>query len=45
MTRLNDSGQRSFLKVAAALGGASTVGALPNLAGARDTPQQTDTQP
>jgi hypothetical protein len=28
---------------AAALGGASTVRALPNLAGAQDTPQQTDT--
>jgi len=43
MTRLNDLGRRSFLKIAAALGGASTVGALPNLAGAPDTPQQTDT--
>ncbi len=43
MTCLNDLGRRSFLKIAAALGGASTVGALPNLAGAQDTPQQTDT--
>jgi hypothetical protein len=34
MTRLNDLGRRSFLKIAAALGGASTVGALPNLASA-----------
>lgn len=33
MTCLNDLGRRSFLKIAAALGGASTVGALPNLAG------------
>jgi len=43
MTCLNDLGRRSFLKIAAALGSASTVGALPNLAGAQDTPQQTDT--
>jgi len=43
MTCLNDLGRRSFLKIAAALGGASTVGALPCLAGARDTSQQTDT--
>jgi enoyl-CoA hydratase len=43
MTRLNDLGRRSFLKIAAVLSGASTVGALPNLAGAQDTPQQTDT--
>jgi enoyl-CoA hydratase/carnithine racemase len=42
MTYLNDLGRRSFLKMAAALGGASTVGALPNLAGAQDTPLQTD---
>ncbi len=42
MTCLNDLG-RSFLTIAAALGGASTLGALPNLAGAQDTPQQTDT--
>ena len=42
MTFLNDLGRRNFLKIAA-LGGASTVGALPNLAGVRDTPQQTDT--
>ena len=42
MTCLNDLGRRSFLKIAAALGG-STVGALPNLAGAQDTPRQTDT--
>jgi enoyl-CoA hydratase/isomerase-like protein len=43
MTCLNDSGRRSFLKIAAALGGAPALGALPNLAGARHTPQQTDT--
>jgi FtsP/CotA-like multicopper oxidase with cupredoxin domain len=43
MTRLNDLGRRSFLKIAAALGGASTVGALPNLASAHNSPQQTDT--
>ena len=43
MTWLNDLGRRSFLKIAAAVGGASTVGASPNLAGAQDTPQQTDT--
>jgi enoyl-CoA hydratase len=43
MTCLNDLGRRSFLKIAAALGGASTVGALPNLTGAQDTPQQTGT--
>ena len=43
MTCLNDLGRRTFLKIAAALGGASTVGALPCLAGARDTSQQTDT--
>jgi enoyl-CoA hydratase/carnithine racemase len=42
MTCLNSLGRRSFLKMAAALGGASTL-ALPNLAGAQDTPQQTDT--
>ena len=42
MTRLNDLGRRSFLKIAAVLGGASTVGALPNLADAQDSPQQTD---
>ena len=29
MTYLNDLGRRSFLKMAAALGGASTVGACP----------------
>jgi hypothetical protein len=43
MTCRNDLGRRSFLKSAAVLGGASTVGALPSLAGAQDTPQQTDT--
>jgi enoyl-CoA hydratase len=43
MTRLSDSNRRRFLKIAAVLGGASTVGALPNLAGAQDTPQQSDT--
>jgi hypothetical protein len=42
MTGLNDLGRRSFLKIAAAFGGASAVGALPNLAGTQDTPQQTD---
>jgi enoyl-CoA hydratase len=43
MTRLNDLGRRSFLKTAAALGGASTVAALPHLAGAHDLPRQTET--
>ncbi len=43
MTCLNDLGRRSFLTIAAALGDASTVGALPNLAGAEDTAQQTGT--
>ena len=43
MTHLDDLGRRSLLKIAAALGGASTVGALHNLAGAQDKPQQTDT--
>jgi enoyl-CoA hydratase len=43
MACLNDLGRRSFLKIAAALGGASTVGALPNLAGPQDTLQQADT--
>jgi hypothetical protein len=43
MTYLDDLGRRSLLKIAAALGGASTVGALPNLAGAQDKPQRTDT--
>ena len=43
MNCLNDLGRRSFLKIAAALGGASTVGASPNVVGAQDTPQQTDT--
>jgi hypothetical protein len=42
MTGLNDLGRRSFLKIAAAFGGASAVGALPNLVAAQDTPQQTD---
>ena len=43
MTSLNDLGRRSFLKIATALGAASTLGALPNLAGAQNTPQQTGT--
>jgi len=43
MIFLTDLGRRSFLTFAAALGGASTLGALPRLAGAEDTPQQTDT--
>jgi hypothetical protein len=43
MTCLNDLGRRSFMKIAAAIGGASAVGALPNLADAQDTPRQTDT--
>lgn len=43
MTCLNDLGRRSFLKIAAELGGVSTVGALPNLAGAQDTLQPIDT--
>jgi enoyl-CoA hydratase len=43
MTRLDVSSRRNFLKIAAALGGASTVGALPDLAGAQDAPEQTDT--
>jgi hypothetical protein len=43
MIYLTDLGRRSFLTFAAALGGASTLGALPRLAGAEDTPQQTDT--
>lgn len=43
MTRLDDSSRRSFLKIAAALGGASTVGALLNLASAQDIRHQPDT--
>src|ERR1700729_820871 len=43
MTRLNDLRRRNFLKIAAALGGASTLAALPHLAGAQDASQQTDT--
>jgi enoyl-CoA hydratase len=43
MIYLTDLGRRSFLTLAAALGGASRLGALPRLAGAEDTPQQTDT--
>jgi enoyl-CoA hydratase len=43
MTLLNDLGRRKFLKIATALGGASTVGALPSLAGVSHTSQQTDT--
>ena len=42
-TYLNDLGRRGFLKIAAELGGASTLGALPSLAGAQDSPQQKDT--
>jgi enoyl-CoA hydratase len=44
MTYLNDLGRRSFLKMAAAVGGASTLVALPNVVGAQntDTPQQSD---
>src|SRR5580658_8111816 len=43
MNRLNDLRRRNFLKIAAALGGASTLAALPHLAGAQDPSQQTDT--
>jgi enoyl-CoA hydratase len=43
MAYLNDLGRRSFLKIARALGGASTVGVLFNLAGAQETSQQNDT--
>src|SRR6202167_500067 len=43
MPRLNDLRSRSLLKIAAALGGASTLAALPHLAGAQDASQQTDT--
>jgi hypothetical protein len=43
MSTLGELGRRSFLKIAAALGGRSAVEALPNLAGALDTPQQTST--
>jgi hypothetical protein len=43
MTRLSDANRRSFLKIVAVLGSASTVGALPNFASAQDTPQQSDT--
>jgi hypothetical protein len=35
MTCPNDLGRRSFLKIATAFGGASTLGALPNLAHAQ----------
>jgi len=42
MTYLNGVGRRSFLKIAAVLGGASTLGALPDFAGAENTPRQTD---
>jgi enoyl-CoA hydratase len=42
MTRLNNLRRRNFLKIAAALGGASTVAALPNLPDAENTLQQTD---
>jgi enoyl-CoA hydratase len=40
MTCLNDLGRRSFLKSAAVLGGATTLGAVPN----HDAHQQNDTQ-
>ncbi len=43
MTWLNDLGRRSFLKFAVAIGGASTLRALPNVAGAQNTSLQTDT--
>ncbi|MGA7918360.1 MAG: hypothetical protein WCA38_01735 [Candidatus Acidiferrales bacterium] len=43
MTRLNDLGRRSFLTIAAALGGASTMGALPGVAGAQDASPENDT--
>jgi enoyl-CoA hydratase len=43
MICLNDLGRRSFLKIATALGGASTVGAFRNLAGAQEPPQESDT--
>jgi hypothetical protein len=35
MTCPNDLGRRSFLKIATAFGGGSTLGALPNLAHAQ----------
>ena len=41
MTRLNNLRRRNFLKIAAVLGSASTVAALPKLAAAHDAPQQT----
>jgi enoyl-CoA hydratase/carnithine racemase len=44
MTYRNELGRRSFTKFAVVLGGASTAGALPKLAGAPETPQQTDTR-
>jgi enoyl-CoA hydratase len=40
MTRPDDLGRRSFLKMAAAFGGATTLGVLPNLLGAQNAPQQ-----
>src|SRR5580704_6393889 len=43
MNDLNDLGRRSFLKIAAALGGASTLGALHTFGDAQDTPQHADT--
>jgi enoyl-CoA hydratase len=42
MTYLHDLGRRSLLKIAGALGGASTVGVLPTLAGAEGAAQQTE---
>jgi hypothetical protein len=39
MICLIDLGRRSFLEIGAVLGGAFTLGALPNLAGAQDTSQ------
>jgi hypothetical protein len=40
MTTLSNVGRRSFLKIAAAVGGASTLGALPNFADTQETAQQ-----
>jgi enoyl-CoA hydratase len=42
MAFLNYLARHSFLQIAAALGGVSTVGAMSNFSGARDTPQQND---
>jgi enoyl-CoA hydratase/carnithine racemase len=43
MTFLNDLARRSFLQIAAALGGVPTVGAMSTFAGAQAKPQQADT--